>query len=84
MAGTHQLVIGDHNGAFTPNAQSAIRFHRAAAVEHADSITVRTLAPGVTSVCLPSQRQRAIRSLECRVPVWPQEVEQNKRSGNNL
>ncbi len=38
-AGAHQLVIGDHNGAFTPNAQSAIRFHRAAAVEHADSIT---------------------------------------------
>jgi type VI secretion system secreted protein VgrG len=38
-SGTHQLVIGDHNGAFTPNVQQTIRFHRAAAVEQADSIT---------------------------------------------
>jgi type VI secretion system secreted protein VgrG len=38
-AGTHQLVIGDHNGAFTPNVQQAIRFHRAAVTEQADSIT---------------------------------------------
>jgi type VI secretion system secreted protein VgrG len=37
--GTHQLVIGDHNGAFTPNAQQTIRFHRAAATEQSDSIT---------------------------------------------
>jgi type VI secretion system secreted protein VgrG len=37
--GAHQLVIGDHNGAFAPNAQQAIRFHRAAATEQSDSIT---------------------------------------------
>jgi type VI secretion system secreted protein VgrG len=37
--GSHTLVIGDHNGAFTPNAQPAIRYHRAAAVEQSDSIT---------------------------------------------
>jgi type VI secretion system secreted protein VgrG len=38
-AGTHQLVIADHNGAFAPNMQPAIRYHRAAAVEQTDSIT---------------------------------------------
>lgn len=37
--GTHQLVIGDYNGAFAPNAQQAIRFHRAAATEQTDSVT---------------------------------------------
>ncbi|HVK93879.1 MAG TPA: type VI secretion system tip protein TssI/VgrG [Noviherbaspirillum sp.] len=37
--GTHQLVIADHNGAFTPNVQGTIRYHRAAATESADSIT---------------------------------------------
>jgi type VI secretion system secreted protein VgrG len=38
-AATHQLVIADHNGAFTPNVQRTIRFHRAAAVEQEDGIT---------------------------------------------
>jgi type VI secretion system VgrG family protein len=37
--GTHTLVIADHNGAFTPNKQNTIRYHRAAAVEQSDSIT---------------------------------------------
>ena len=37
--GHHTLVIADHNGAFVPNAQNPIRFHRAAAVEKSDSIT---------------------------------------------
>lgn len=37
--GTHTLVIADSNGAFTPNIQSEIRFHRAASVEKSDSIT---------------------------------------------
>ncbi|HEY8100066.1 MAG TPA: type VI secretion system tip protein TssI/VgrG [Burkholderiaceae bacterium] len=37
--GTHTLVISDNNTAFTPNAQSEIRFHRAASVEKSDSIT---------------------------------------------
>lgn len=38
--GSHTLVIADHNGAFTPNSQGEIRYHRAAAVEKSDSITV--------------------------------------------
>ncbi|MEN3364550.1 MAG: type secretion system secreted protein VgrG [Burkholderiales bacterium] len=37
--GSHTLVIADHNGAFTPNKQNTIRYHRAAAVEQSDSIT---------------------------------------------
>jgi type VI secretion system secreted protein VgrG len=37
--GTHTLVIADHNGAFTPNVQNTIRYHRADATEQADSIT---------------------------------------------
>ncbi|WP_136419632.1 type VI secretion system Vgr family protein [Herbaspirillum sp. ST 5-3] len=37
--GSHTLVIADHNGAFTANAQATIRYHRASAVEHSDSIT---------------------------------------------
>ncbi|GAB3541829.1 type VI secretion system Vgr family protein [Noviherbaspirillum agri] len=37
--GCHTLVIADHNGAFTPNQQSSIRYHRASAVEKSDSIT---------------------------------------------
>ncbi|MDR0782102.1 MAG: type VI secretion system Vgr family protein, partial [Pseudomonadales bacterium] len=36
--GAHTLVIADHNGAFKPNAQSAIRFHRADATEAEDTI----------------------------------------------
>jgi uncharacterized protein involved in type VI secretion and phage assembly len=46
--GRHTLVIADHNGAFAPNVQDTIRFHRAA-VEHSDSITAwharRTIRP---------------------------------------
>lgn len=38
--GSHTLVIGDHNGAFLPNRQHVIRYHRAAAVECDDNITV--------------------------------------------
>jgi type VI secretion system secreted protein VgrG len=37
--GSHTLVIADHNGAFAPNKQNTIRYHRAAAVEQSDSIT---------------------------------------------
>lgn len=37
--GCHTLVIADHNGAFTPNMQGFIRYHRAATVERSDSIT---------------------------------------------
>lgn len=37
--GSHTLVIADHNGAFAPNAQNPIRYHRAAAIEKSDSIT---------------------------------------------
>ncbi|HCY61749.1 MAG TPA: type VI secretion system tip protein VgrG [Oxalobacteraceae bacterium] len=36
--GSHTLVIADNNAAFKPNQQQ-IRFHRAAAVEHTDTIT---------------------------------------------
>jgi type VI secretion system VgrG family protein len=37
--GKHTLVIADHNGAFKPNTQDTIRYHRASAVEKNDSIT---------------------------------------------
>lgn len=36
--GQHTMVIADHNGAFQPNAQPTIRFHRADASEREDSI----------------------------------------------
>lgn len=37
--GSHTLVIADSNAVFQPNLQQQIRFHRAAAVEHTDTIT---------------------------------------------
>ncbi|TCS33312.1 Rhs element Vgr protein [Paucimonas lemoignei] len=37
--GSHRLVIADSNAAFVQNQQAHIRFHRAAAVEHSDTIT---------------------------------------------
>lgn len=37
--GRHTLVIADHNGAFAPDPQGTIRYHRASAVEKSDSIT---------------------------------------------
>lgn len=36
--GCHTMVIADHNGAFQPNAQAAVRFTQAGAVMRADSI----------------------------------------------
>ncbi|AMM25717.1 type VI secretion system Vgr family protein [Variovorax sp. PAMC 28711] len=36
--GEHTLVIADHGGAFQPNAQPVIRFHRADASETEDSV----------------------------------------------
>lgn len=40
---SHTLVIADHNGAFTENAQARVRFHRAGATEAED--TIQTLSP---------------------------------------
>ena len=36
--GSHTLVIADHNGAFAPNRQAEVRYHRNAATETSDSI----------------------------------------------
>ena len=36
--GSHTLVIADHNGAFHPNRQAEVRYHRNAATETSDSI----------------------------------------------
>ncbi|WP_158590467.1 type VI secretion system Vgr family protein [Noviherbaspirillum cavernae] len=62
--GSHTLVIGDHNGAFTPNAQDAIRYHRAAATEQADSITAwqagQRIVPNAVSVASWNPAQVAV------------------------
>ncbi|KQQ91708.1 type VI secretion system Vgr family protein [Massilia sp. Leaf139] len=38
LLGSHTLVIGDHNGAFTPNTQAHVEFTQPGAVMKADSI----------------------------------------------
>ena len=64
--GSHQLVIGDYNGAFAPNPQGVIRFHRADATEEADSITrwhaARRLLPN--AVALASWNETLASTLE--------------------
>ena len=59
--GCHMLVIADHNGAFAPNAQPTIRFHRASAVERSDSITSwharRRLATNAIAVASWNERE---------------------------
>jgi len=66
--GSHMLVIADHNGAFTPNVASPIRFHRAAAVEEADSITgwhaQRRLQ--TNAVALGSWHEQQVRTVQGR------------------
>ncbi len=62
--GSHRLVIADSNAAFAPNAQSPIRFHRAAAVEHADTITgwqsARRIVTNALAVSSWNERQVSV------------------------
>lgn len=68
--GSHTLVISDHNGAFKPNTQSTIRYHRAANVEKSDSITQwhaqRQWMPN--AIALSSWNERQVRVIGTELP----------------
>ncbi len=67
LLGCHTMVIADHNGAFQPNAQAAVRFTQPGAVMRADSIDrwrtesrLRTDAVEMGSWDYRSVRQRQV------------------------
>ena len=67
LLGCHTMVIADHNGAFQPNAQAAVRFTQPGAVMRADSIDrwrtesrLRTDAVEIGSWDYRSVRQRQV------------------------
>ncbi len=64
--GQHTLVIADHNGAFSPNAQARIRYTQPGAVLKEDSITSwhASRRVGATRVALSSFDYRSVSQIE--------------------
>ncbi len=77
-AGSHTLVIADHNGAFQPNTQAEVRFTQPGAVMREDSvdrwrITTRSV-PGATSMQswdYRSMRTRPVEASTGKDSNWP-------------
>lgn len=74
---SHTLVIADHPGAFQPNAQASIRYHRVAATEQSDTIqtlvTQHGLATHTIELASWDYRSLGLRQASATTPAHPQE-----------